>query len=198
MDPHTSSNSAFPSATPLPQGNGMYMGQVPSQPVFVPQPNTRAQVNGPHAFQDNGGAAAAPANVNAVSSSNSFQVQPFSVVNIGNSTYNQSFINPCSQHHAAAIPLPYSLVPPQQYLAAVPGVTQPPLYGVPSQTPPPAQNTQYHGAGSISTFSVPSPATAFSTGQTRRAGGRKAYEQEKMMRQFLQISGDADFVSFLL
>jgi len=204
MDPHTSSSSAFPSTTPLPQGNntglasGTFEGQVPSQPILAPQPDTRGQVNGPHAFQHDGGAAAAHAHVNALSSSNSFQVQPFSVVNIGNSTYNQSFINPFSQHHAATIPLPYSLVPPQQYLAAVPGVTQPPPYCVPSQTHFPAQNTQCYGAGPVSTFSVPSPATSPSTGGRRGTGGRKPYEQEKMMRQSLQISRDADFVSHLL
>jgi len=199
MNPHTPSHSASQSATPSPKDNnggfvsGMHMGQVPSQPVFVSQLNTTAQVNGRYTFQHNAVAATGPAQVAAASSGNSFQAQPFSVVNIGNSTYNQSFINPYLQHSAAAIPLSYPLVHPQQYFAAFPGVIQSPFYGVPSQTNFPAQ-TQYHDAGSASTSSIPSPATAASTGRRRGAGGRQARAE---MRQYSDISEDPEFVSFL-
>lgn len=203
MDSHTSSNFTASSEGTLPQGSNsgffpnapMYMGPMPWQPLYVPQPNSTAQVNDASA-----NATVVPlSGVGAGDGHNSFQsTQPFSVVNIANATYNQSFINPYPAHPAVAIPQQHSFVPPPRYnpssfpLGAFPGITQPQIYSVP-QLPFALQNAhlEQHSTEFGSTSLQPQ-----ATAQSTRRKRRKDREEARRMMVHLQISEDAEFVSF--
>jgi hypothetical protein len=227
MDQNNSFNPTFTFATaaPLPQGNsdefiphpGMYMGQMPWPVYFpqVPQLNDTAPFSDASASQHNEGPAGAPPHVPVASSSvagagnasNSYQAvqPPFSVVNIGNATYNQAFLNPYPPQSGVAIPPQYQFVPAHQYnqasfpSGAFAGAMQPQIYGVPSHMPFP-QNThfQQHGAGLVSTSSLPPQATAPAPGRKRSAKGFEDREETKKVKLQPGILGDPSFVSFPL
>ncbi|OAX39521.1 hypothetical protein K503DRAFT_799566 [Rhizopogon vinicolor AM-OR11-026] len=206
MDVNASSQYIFPSAPPQPQNNrgfipypGMSIGPMTWIPAYGPQPNATVQVKDESTFQYNEGASIAPAHVPVASSGvgagdaqNVFQAAPHSVVNIGNATYNQSFINPYSPNPATAAPPQYSFMSSQQYPQAAFPLGQPPIYVVPQQLPFPGQNIyppQYIDALPAPTVSLPSEATAPSTGPKRRKGRKK----DRKLWQLTQISEDADF-----